>query len=220
MTENNIVVPVGRAPVAPTVAPLTAPGVYAATPRSALGGRDVEAHAAFDFAVLRVACMNPNVLPNPAHSTGCSPLLRELLQQIGLAYQVTREVFDDGNAAGHLGGNALDITSTDLADLARVFRQVPDLFETCAYQSEYPAESLFILAGTLVDAGALPGLVDAGGASLHLSSSLPRLLIALHGTAIAALPAAVAGQFSSRDVYAVRQPVSLTGAATGGVRFW
>lgn len=217
---DNVVLPIQQAPPSPVAAPMTVPGAYVATARDTLGGRPVEVPAAFDFDVLRIACTNPNVLPNPGHSAGCSPLLRELLQQTGLEHKLLREVFDDGNEAGHLGGNAIDITAVDPAAVARLFRQVPQLFETFAYQSEYPSESLYILAGSLTSMAALPGLVDTSGVTLHLSSSLPRLLAALHAGAPAALVAAATGQFTSRDVYAVEPPANLTSPAPSGVQFW
>lgn len=216
----NTVVPVTEAPALPPVPSLVAPTAFVPTVRDALGGRADEVPAAFDFDILRLAC-SADVLWNPAHSTGCSPILRELLQQTGLAYKVKREIFDDGNPAVHQGGNALDISSPDLAAVARLLRVAPQLFDIFAYQSQYPADGLFVVDGTIVEPAALTaGLIDDTGQTAHMSSSSARLLVALHGAAPAALIAAAGGQFTKRDVYAVLPDTSAANAAPSGVQFW
>lgn len=218
------ILPIGKASTAP-LSPLNEPArAYAPPSQTALGGRDAEALASYDFTRLLLACQNPNVVPNGSKSTGCSPVLRELLRQSGAVYQVTREVFDDGDSAGHQGGNAIDVSSPYPIAVAALFRTAPTLVDTFAYLSPYGSESLFIRDGMITTSSDVAGLVDSSGATVHLSSSLHRLNVSLSKPAVqSAIAAATSGQFTNRDVYA-QDPtgsVGLTSEATrNAVHFW
>lgn len=158
--------------------------------------------------LLRAGCVEPNVLPNPNHSTGCSPVLRELLRESGVPFSVVREIANDGDTNGHQGGNAIDVAGPDsptilsgssitdaqyqqMAEICRYLRAVPSLFASVIhYDPISPSNSLFIWDGhvTTVDqfGGVQSALVQAAIGNIHISSSRSRLIKTLTAPAIAA----------------------------------
>lgn len=201
------VLPISQAATAPAP-PLNQPAsAYLAASHTALGGRSVEALPHYDFVRLLQGCENPNVLPNGGGSTGSSPILRELLHESGAVYQVTREFFDDGEPGGHQGGNALDISALHPLAVTAIFRAAPELVDTFAFQSPFASESLFIRDGVITTGAVLAGLIDVAGATMHISSSLHRLVDALTRPAVRnALTVSATGQFANREVYVTPRP--------------
>jgi hypothetical protein len=144
------------------------------------------------------ACTEDGVLPNPNSSPGCSPILRELMNQSGVPFSVVREMANDGDSNGHEGGNALDLagpaTSTVLAgasltdaeyqamgEICAFLRAVPTLFATVIhYDPVTPSNSLFIWDGKLTTASQFGGIsaqiVKDSINNIHVSSSRSRLL--------------------------------------------
>lgn len=152
----------------------------------------------FGIPFLIQACTTPSIVPNPNNSLGCSPILRELLVESGVAFSVTREVARDGDPNGHQGGNALDLagpnsprvltgaSATDaayqeMAAITDFLRQVPSLFASVIhYDPITPQASLFIWDGRIVTADQFGGtaaqVVQDAMSSIHISSSFTRLL--------------------------------------------
>lgn len=152
----------------------------------------------FDVQQLQSACANPNMLPNPNHSEGCSPVLRAIFEMSGLPYAILREVSNDGQEAGHQGGNALDITGptppltgdatavSDVADqemveLAAFIRSVPELFAVALrVNEENDSESLYILDGKIVTKAEFGTRLKKDTTNyIHVASSASRLRAAL-----------------------------------------
>lgn len=109
--------------------------------------------------LLQAARRKPVDIFNPNGSTGCSPILRLLLVQTGLAHSVVNEVALDGQVYGHHGGNAIDIGPgspehllTDLRSTASVLRSFAPLFSCVCYQdSRDETRSLYIWDGAVVN---------------------------------------------------------------------
>lgn len=153
-------------------------------------------------------CTEDGVVPNPNHSPGCSPVLRELMTQSGVPYSVVREMANDGDPNGHEGGNAIDVagpsTSTvlagasvtdsayqEMAEITGFLRAVPSLFASVIhYDPITPTNSLFIWDGQLTTAGQFGGvnaqIVKDSISNIHISSSRSRLLANLNTAVIRA----------------------------------
>lgn len=225
MTTPNKIVDISKAPPSPLPASLRDASAYIATAVTALGGRQAAVAPAFDVDLLQTACTNLGIVSNPGRSTGCSPVLRALLQQAGCEYQVSREIFDDEDSANHQGGNALDVVSDNLPAIARFIRTVYPLFHQVIYYNvNHSAESLWVQDGLLSGDGTLfPVSVRYLSDSIHISSSLSRLRGQFDtGLVRSALsdPQWTLPQFSNRNVYAARLPVPSSLAEGIGVNFW
>lgn len=136
---------------------------------------------------LRAECLNPGRLPNPWRSLGCSPVLRGILDLIGIPYTVIVEMGNDADPHSHLGGHALDIDAGD-SQLALIDRlqAVPQLFAAALWISTAtPEDSLAVWDGQLVDPNTFDYRARAAYATtMHLSSSPARLFAALGQPAV------------------------------------
>jgi hypothetical protein len=144
--------------------------------------------------------------------------------ETGFQFTVLRELYNDGDSNGHMGGNALDIGSDDLHALAVLLGMVPGLFSALTWTDpDYSADSLYILGGTITtsDDSGLVRLVNSSGSSMHLASSPGRFRAALSDVSVqAALETGTSGPFTSRDVYTVDTQVMRTASDTGTVNRW
>jgi hypothetical protein len=162
----------------------------------------------FGISYLIEACTNPKVLANPNNSPGCSPILRELLIESGIVFSVTREMANDGDPYGHLGGNALDLAGPasptvltgasvtdaayqEMAQITSFLRQVPSLFASVIhYDPITPGASLYIWDGRIVTAAQYGGVtaqtVKDATSNIHISSSFTRLLQGFQDPKVAA----------------------------------
>lgn len=183
-----------------TQATSSTPDPFATNPNSNAVGTVsfTSAGPSFGIPFLMEACTNTSLVPNPNNSPGCSPVLRELLVESGVAFSVTREMANDGDPNGHQGGNALDLagpssptvlTGTsvsdeayqEMAEICSFLRQIPALFATVIhYDPVTPQASLFIWDGKIVTASQFGGtsaqIVKDAMSNIHISSSTARLL--------------------------------------------
>lgn len=138
---------------------------------------------------LRLECLNPGRLRNPWASLGCSPILRGVLDLIGVPYAVIVEMANDGDPHSHLGGNALDVDAGEYQlELIAHLQDVPELFAAGLWISpDTPDDSLCIWDGQLVDVEQFSSQAQAAYVdTLHLSSSPARLFAALGQPAVRA----------------------------------
>lgn len=132
--------------------------------------------AKYDINLLRQACADTSTIPNPDNSPGSSPILRELLEMSGLTYSVVREMANDGQASGHQGGNAVDITG-DFNALTKWAYAFAGLFAAAMWVNPDPnQESLYIWDGAIADLSVFPAGFETGlTAKMHLATSIGRL---------------------------------------------
>lgn len=163
--------------------------------------RTKDALPAYDLDRLVRGCTDPNSLPNPNRSKGCSPVLRELFYESGIPFSIIRETANDGENYGHQGGNALDICGPDMPDVLSqiltdvqnqemvyildLLRAVPELFATAVHVDlDNASNSVFIYNGSLTTiakfGGATGSAVRDYVQKIHISSSPQRLLSALN----------------------------------------
>jgi hypothetical protein len=166
---------------------------------NALGtARTTSTKASYGISFLIDACTDTAILPNPNGSSGCSPILRELLNESGVAYSVVREVANDGDPNSHQGGNALDLAGPDspvvlvgqsvtaqayqqMGEIVAFLSQVPELFACVIHLDPIsPDNSLFIWDGQIVTSAQFGGdnaqMVQDSISNIHISSSKARLL--------------------------------------------
>ncbi len=142
--------------------------------------RDVQVPEQFDLARLARAAKGADVLPNPADSPGCSPILRELLQQSGLAHGIDCELAHDSELVGHQGGNALDVTGSkaELNAVIDLCVRLAPLFALVAYATT----DRVIYDGRLTFAPADSDLAEFARrctGHVHIASTARRLALAL-----------------------------------------
>lgn len=164
--------------------------------------------ATYGTDLLIQACTQDGLVPNPNKSPGCTPILRELMNQSGVPYSVVLELANDGDPNGHEGGNAIDFagpsTSTvltgasvndaalqELAAIGTFIRAVPSLFAMAIhYDPITPSNSVYIWDGKLTNAAQFGGItaqiVTDSTSVIHVSSSKARLLAALQSPVIQA----------------------------------
>lgn len=160
----------------------------------------------YDLSTLVAALTGSSgLVDNPNNSPGCSPVLRALLEQSGVPFSVTREVFNDGDPNAHAGGNALDIAGPDTAlasnsasegnsqamsVLCDLLATVPSLFATVIHYDPVTGHSLFIWDGKITTVNQFGGVdaqvVQDSINSIHISSSKTRLLNGLQDPAVQA----------------------------------
>lgn len=224
VTTNNQVIPISEAPPIPGV-PNSAinPSAYLPGAVLALGARTTPVNSFFNLDLLRDACSNLGLVANTSHSSGCSPVLKELIKESGLVYAVSREIYDDGDTNGHKNGNAIDLIgeTIDLEHIARMLREMPELFSIVIFpNAEFEDETLYIYDGELTTASTFPAQVAD---QIHIASSLARMSA---GFLVTSVREALGGeawtvpQFTNRDVYVI--PDNTGGGAPNvqGVNFW
>lgn len=159
----------------------------------------------FNVQQLQAACSDPNLLPNPNNSDGCSPVLRAIMEMSGLPYSIIRETGNDQQDAGHQGGNAIDVTgptppitddSTAISDIAdqemveieAFLRSVPELFAVAVrVNEENDSESLYILDGKIVTKAAFGTRLKKDTTNyIHIASSAARIRAALNDKGVQA----------------------------------
>lgn len=150
----------------------------------------------FDLSALYAASTSSGSsgsLPNPNSSQGCSPILRALFLQSGLPHAVVSELADDGQDAGHLGGNAIDVAPAVLSGsvatgqlraIGDLVKRLAPLFAFAAFYFEaQPASSVFVWDGAVVDLDDVsPGVLSFAKQCtdrVHVASSSNRLAMAL-----------------------------------------
>lgn len=198
--------------------------------------RPVHVESAYNIVPLLQAASNkPVSIFNPNGSTGCSPILRLLLTQTGIAHSVVNEISLDGQPFGHNGGNAIDVGPgsvqnmlSDLRLAANVIKTFAPLFSCVCYQDAADAgRSLFIWDGAVVaNAAALTGLAGSSAqfaqacqTDIHIASSKTRILHILKTdtniqSIFTALPTSTT-QGADREVFVQVQDFSVSVATTG-----
>ena len=225
------IVPLDKAPADPPLifSQVDIPLPPTTTPLGVSSSNNTLPH--FNVQQLQAACSDPNLLPNPNHSEGCSPVLRAIFEMSGLPYAVIREVSNDQQESGHQGGNAIDITGptppltgdsisiSDVADQEMVelcvfIKSVPELFAVAVrVNEENDSESLYVLDGKIVTKSAFGTRLKKDTTNyIHVASSGSRIRAALSDpgvqAAIGAGPATaslVGGKVVIRNVFQLGQ---------------
>lgn len=199
-------------PVVPVQKALASPQVVAPfAPRLDVNARSDAAQPDFDLTLLVAASRNLQSVTNSARSIGISPLLKVLLSQSGVVYQVEREVWPDH--ASHAAGNAIDVSTDDPASLIYWLALVPVLFGEVTYTDpDYANESLYIQDGQLQSSAT----VESASTFVHIASTAERLSSQL------LLPAVrtILEQYARRLVYDVPTPANEGLTDDGRVGFW
>lgn len=134
---------------------------------------------------LWTACSDRSGLPNPEQSFGCSPALRSIVALSGLQLVIGREQANDGDIAGHAGGNAVDVVGGHLPSFAAWLSAVPQLFACALHSPDATGDGLYVLDGQLVDRSTFaPQARTVYRSAMHLSSSWERLYAALRSAAV------------------------------------
>jgi hypothetical protein len=116
---------------------------------------------------------------NPSGSHGASPVIRLLLDQSGLVYSITGEIYNDGQIAGHQGGNALDVAGPSIHAVGDMLKRFAPLFSCVAYSSTTAGATVFVWNGAVTDPATITGATAflAGTTDhIHVASSRSRMI--------------------------------------------